>query len=429
MDLVWGKDYLNIPPLKDWRVFHGYKAEAVTDRNLGAPEDWVAGRWEYAGRRNRATNHWWGFGAYSVKPDGSKDTKTPNGKWGLGYDGKRMVPGCYTGHPCLLNVLEDAKADFLSDMFRKHADNPQAPAGKAYGYRLFDVKGLWVEDTLNICQCEKCLTPIRLANGLLVTPDNQAFRGVQFYSNACAMIHAVNVHAKRNMKVESIGYFWMSSIPPFELSRNYVIRFCPYIRKNYAVPIYAPCNDLFWRDFYRWSQLDVELGLYEYFLFVGIRPWTDTYKYDLQAEAELGLVFATPECDRSALAATEAFALSRIFWTPDVDVEELRKFYLQRIFREAASAMEKFYTAVHRHFYRNIAENISMEFDEGEIGALAWIFPSDNGKGCVADELNGYLEEAKKAVRHPASKLLLEDFCKEWDKYIGEGRKNAETLR
>ncbi len=436
-DIVWPQDYIVTPPVKYWNVNRG--SEPLNDRfSINAPQNWDSGTPQYGGYRCFSVNHWWGYGAFNTTTNAKGQvirSQEPNEKWGLNYDGKRMLPGCYTGHPCLINVLEDAKADYLGGLYEKKDDKGMTREGKSYVYQWCDIKGLWVEDTLRICQCEKCLTPIRLANGSLVDPSHRAFRSVQFFANGCAMIHAVNVHANRNTKVESIGYFWMSIIPLFEVSKNYNIRFCPYIRKNYAEPIYAPANDLFWRDYYRWSQLGITLSLYEYFLQIGIRPWTDTYMYDLPVEAARGLEYATPECDTRAMANVEAFAHARIFLEPDANPQDLRRFYIRRVYREAAPAMEKFYTTIHNFFYKHIAYNISMEFDGGEIGALAWVIKSDkagvifNSDLTVAEELNGYLEEAKKLVEHPISKIELDAFCAEWDKYIQDGKKSAEKLK
>ncbi len=436
-DIIWPKDYIVAPPVKYWNVNRG--DEAVSDRlSLNAPHNWDRGTPQYGGLRCFSVNHWWGYGAhnYVVNERGQRiRSKEPNEKWGLNYDGKRMVPGCYTGHPCLINVLEDAKEDYLGGLYMKIDDKGLTREGKSYAHTWCDVKGLWVEDTLRICQCEKCLTPIRLANGSLVHPSNRAFRSVQFFANGCAMIHAVNVHANRSSKVESIGYFWMSVIPLFEVSRNYNIRFCPYVRKNYAEPIYAPANDLFWRDFYRWSQLGVTLGLYEYFLQVGIRPWTDTFMYDLPVEVERGFEYATPECDTTALANVEAFAHARIFFEPETNPQDLRRFYIRRVYREAAPAMEKFYRTIHNFFYKHIAYNISMEFDEGEIGTLACVIKSEkagvffNSDLTVAEELEGYLDEASKLVKHPASKIELDAFRANWKRYMDNAKKNAEKLK
>ena len=427
LDLVWGDGYINSPSLEYWSVTG---PDSYMDRNFNFPDAWHLGTWEYGGLRHHTVNHWWGYG---TEPNHSG--AEPNETWGLGEDGKRMLPGCYTGHPCMINVLDKAKAAYLAKAFKTREDNPQVPKGQSYIYRQQDLFGLWVEDTLKVCVCDKCLTPIRLANGSLVTPDQREFRGTQFFANACAMINAVNVHARRDMQIESIAYFWMSCIPVFEISRNYKIRFCPYIRKNYFAPIYAPCNDLFWRDFNRWSQLDVTMGIYEYFLGVGTRPWADVFQYDLKEEMALGLKTATPESDRSQLAQMENWVLARLFWNPDSDLQELRRYYLRRTFREAAPEMEKFYFTLHNFIYTHFAYNQPTEFeDEQQVGTLAFMTPSDkagrrNPNLTVADELIGYMEAARKQVRNPMSAKVLDRLYAGWTDYIEKARTNADILK
>ena len=244
------------------------------------------------------------------------------------------------------------------------------------------------------------------------------------------MINAVNVHARRDMKIESIAYFWMSAIPPFEVSRNYEIRFCPYIRKNYFVPIFAPCNDLFWRDFHRWSQLNVGLGIYEYFLYVRTRPWTDVFQFDFPEEVARGLDFATPESDMTPLAAVEHWTLARYFWEPSSDPRELRRRYIWRVYREAAPAVEKFYCTLHNFIHENMDFNQPIEFeDESQVGTLACLTPAKRGSGSIADELTRYLDDAEKAVRNPMSAKMLRALRQNWDAYIARAKTYAETLK
>lgn len=427
MDIVWGNGYLNVPPLKTWSMTGS--DIVYLDRNFSAPGKWASGGdWEYGGLRNRSTNHWWGYGASVKTPDGKDDWKTPNGKWGLGEDGKRMVPGCYTGHPCLIQVLDDAKESYLNAALEKVADNPQG----AYGYQVYDLMGLWVEDTLKTCQCDKCRTPIRLANGSLVAPDREEFLSTQFFANGCAMINAVNVHAKRDMQIESIAYFWMSRIPLFDISRNYKIRFCPYIRKDYAVPIYAPANDLFWRDMYRWSQMDIaSLGIYEYFLYVNLRPWSSVFQYDLKAEIDIGLQTATPETQQNGFCMLEQWVTTRLFREPDRDPKELRKYYIWRTFREAAPEMEKFYFTLHNLYFKTQAYSQPMEFEDAEqIMVNAFMTESSsNPDMTVGDELCSHMERARATVRNPSSRKILDDLYMEWTKYAEAARKSAESLK
>jgi hypothetical protein len=425
MDAIWGKDYVNAPLLQYWSLTGSNKT--YSDRNMSVPDDWHLGHWDYAGRRQHTCNHWWGYG---TEPYGNEERGKPNERWGLGENGKRMVPGCYSGHPCMINVLERAKESYRDKAYFKIADNPQAPKGMSYTWMQQDTFGLWVEDTLRVCVCDKCTTPIRLANGSLVKYGDVAFRGTQFYANACAMIHAVNVHARRNMKIESIAYFWMSPIPLFEISRNYEIRFCPYIRKNYSEPIFAPCNDIFWRDFNRWSQLQVGIGVYEYFLEINNRPWTDVFQYDYPEETARRLSFSSPESDNSALAQMEHWTLMRYFWDASADPRELRRRYIRRAYREAAPAIEKFRFTLDNFMWNEIAPNYPMEFeDESQLGMFAALTPSKVIDGTLADELDGYLEEAQRLVKNPNSKRLLDALVQHWRGYIKKARNYSATVR
>ncbi|MEO6830471.1 MAG: hypothetical protein ABI164_11735, partial [Acidobacteriaceae bacterium] len=207
-DIVWGQDYRNIPPLNVWGISGVPRWH--NDRNRAARTS-VWGNWTYAGLRARSTNHWWGYGTGSNGQKGE-----PNDTWGVGKDGKLMLPGTYTGHPCLVRVLENAKEAYVSASGFSPTSgdyNGQFPPGEAFAWNSYDVNGLWVEDTRKVCQCSECAMPIRLADGSRIMRDEPEFLSTQFFSNGCAMINAVNVYASRDARVESIAYFWMTPIP------------------------------------------------------------------------------------------------------------------------------------------------------------------------------------------------------------------------
>ncbi|NLF23637.1 MAG: DUF4838 domain-containing protein, partial [Lentisphaerae bacterium] len=392
------------------------------DHNRAARSS-VWGDWEYAGFRGRSCNHWWGYGTGS---DGRKGE--PNETWGIGADGKPMLPGCYTGHPCLIRVLEPAKEEYvLKSGFAP--DKSQFPAGEGFAWNSYDLHGLWVEDTLKVCQCAACALPIRLPNGSLVTREEEEFLSTQFYANGCAMLNAVNVYARRDARVESIAYFWMARVPRINLSRNYTVRFCPYIRKNYFEPIYAPINDMWWREMVRWGQLDVELELYEYFLFIRARPWADVFRHDWAAFASLGLADAFLEGDSNPLGMMERWVVTRLMWEPRHEVADLRAAFLHRTFREAAPEMVRFFTTLHGLVYRDYAPFKPMEFEDlNDFGRLALRTPAAPGsKRTVADELDQCLDEATRRVRNPAAARQLVRFSDAWREYMEAARRAHET--
>ena len=419
-DIVWGRDYRNVPALQRWGI-SGVPAWH-NDHNRAARTS-VWGDWEYAGFRGRSCNHWWGYGTGS---DGLKGE--PNATWGIGEDGKPMLPGCYTGHPCLIRVLEPAKEDYIV----KSGFAPvkgQHPEGAGFAWNSYDEHGLWVEDTLKVCQCELCALPIRLPDGSRLTRDEEDFLSTQFFANGCAMINAVNVYANRQARIESIAYFWMTRVPRLALSRNYNVRFCPYIRKNYFEPIYAPSNDTWWRELARWRQLDVKLDLYEYFLFIQARPWADVFAYDLAAFAALGVSDAILEGDSGPLAMLERWVVTRLLWEPRQRVADLRATFIQRTFREAAPEMVRFFTTLHGLVYREYAPFKPMEFEDlNDFGRLALRTPvAPESKRMVADELDQCLVEASRRVRNPAAARQLARFSDAWREYMAAAQKAEEA--
>jgi len=258
-----------------------------------------------------------------------------------------------------------------------------------------------------------------------VKREEQEFLSTQFYANGCAMINAVNVYARRDAEVESIAYFWMTPVPRITVSRNYKIRFCPYIRKNYFEPIYAPINDTWWREMYRWSQMDVSLALYEYFLFVRCRPWAEVFKYDLAVEAERGFHDAIWEGDRGPLSMMERWVITRLMWEPHHEVADLRTYFLRRAFREAAPDMERFFEMLYGLVYRNYAPWKPMEFEDlDDFGRLALRTKSSrDARRTVADDLADDLDAAAKHVKNPAAAKLLARYREKWDEYMEGARK------
>ncbi len=424
MNLVWGDGYVNIPPVS-YAAIAASQARYL-DRNMNWHEDSWNYREAYGGTLANATGHWMAHIGSGFRKE--------NEKWGVDEYGKRIRPDCYTRHCCMINVLEDAKTDYLHNYaFMKHNyDTVYCEKDKAYNYRFVEKLGFWLEDNDRYCQCEKCRTPIRLPDGSLLPSADPDFRGTQYYLNGTAMIQHVNVFARRDMKIEAIGYFWMTNPPRVEISRNFFIRFCPYFRKNYFEPIYAPCNDNFWRAMYRWSQVDVEQGLYDYFLNVLFRPWGTIAKYDVKAEADIGITVLSHEgSSNGAKDIVERWVTLRVIRDPSADVQQLRKYFIRRTFREAAPEMEKFYFTMTNFIQDEFAPNHLMELEDlAWIGVHAFKTPSKVKKGMnVMDEMDSYLREALKKTKNPMAKLVLKDVKDGWEFYYNEAKGFADKMK
>ncbi|MBR2919890.1 MAG: hypothetical protein IKC27_00855 [Kiritimatiellae bacterium] len=413
-EIRWGDGFVHAPEMPEYSIF------GVDGPNRVPGFQWE-GSWHFARQRTRCINHWWGYG---TEPRGDEKKGEPNDTWGRRADGTLMKPGCYTGHPCLIRVLDRARENYLeASAFARITRGPFAETqekGRAFAWNSYDLHGLWVEDSISMCQCSECLTPIRLADGSTVGPESAAFRSTQYYANGSAMINAVNVFAKRDARIESIGYFWMSPIPLITVSRNYDIRFCPYIRKNYFVPIFAPMNDLHYRSMVAWSQQDVRLSLYEYFLCVGARPWADVAAWDYKAEVELGFFDWHAEAESKALSNMEKWVMERLLWgASGADVPKLRAYYLKRTFREAAEDVGRFYSLVMSAAIENLTFASPMEFEDCDIILRNAMRTKADGffAGSVADELEKCIASAEKRVRDPMAAAEVRSLRRAWDGY------------
>lgn len=418
LDLVWGNGFVHAPRTPEYNMF------GVNGPNRVPGYNWQ-GDWENGRHRTRSVNHWWGYG---TEPQGKEKRNEPNDTWGRRADGTFMKPGCYTGHPCLIRVLDRARDSYLqSSAFNRLDRGPfaetQAP-GKAFAWNSYDVHGLWVEDSISMCQCAECLTPIRLADGSTVGPESPYFRSTQFYSNGSAMINAVNVYGNRAARIESIGYFWMAPVPLITVSRSYDIRFCPYIRKNYFVPIYAPMNDMHWRAMIAWSQQDVRLALYEYFLSMGPRPWADVVAYDYEAEVGLGFYDWMAEATSEILARMEKWVMERLLWgASGVDVPALRAYYLKRTYREAAESIGRFYELIMGAAEQRMSFASPVEFEDDQV-----VLRNAMRMG-LADALEKCVTEAEMVVKNPFAAEEVRTFRKAWDKYRADAEVSEAKWR
>jgi len=279
-----------------------------------------------------------------------------------------------------------------------------------------------------MCQCAECLTAIRLADGSTVDCHSPYFRSTQFYSNGSAMINTVNVYGNRKARIESIGYFWMAPVPLMTVSRSYNIRFCPYIRKNYFVPIFAPMNDMHWRAMTAWGQMGVRLSIYEYFLCMSIRPWNDISVYDFDEEVKLdGFYYWMAETSSDTLCRMERWVQERILWgSMGEDVPALRAYYLKRTFREGAEAMGRFFELAMSCAEEKLTFASPMEFEDNQIIYRNAMRTKAGGlfSGTVADEMEKCVAEAEKAVKDPVAARELKEFRTAWDKYKADALKS-----
>ncbi len=105
----------------------------------------------------------------------------------------------------------------------------------------------------------------------------------------------------------------------------------------------------------------------------------------------------------------EYWVITRLYWDPGANVENLRKYFIRRTFREAAPDMEKFYGTIRTLYF---AEPRTSDFEENH-ETLRLVIAS--GK---LDELRGYLKSAREKVKHPVSGMMVGRISEHFETWV-----------
>lgn len=386
VDLTWGAHWVVVPRIDNWGFSNGTEEFPYFNRANYHGCWYGPDAFNYSSYRVWAANHWFGFGA----------GKNENEKWGL-VKGKRLRPGCYTSTPCLINVLEDGKLAFLKDRGSIKA-LAHLPDNNPYYKRYNDDSvACWIEDTWNTCECQKCQKPFRLPDGSLITKDDPDFHAEATYVNANAYLQMVRTYFNRDSELNYLIYFYTIPVPRTPVSRYVRAHFCPYVRVNYDIPIYAPVNDKFWRVIVQWGQVARSMGVSEYFLGGNFRPSADVQAFDIKAYTQVGVKFFGQETETLEGSFTEMWCANRSIYLGECDPDNVRAYYCKRVFGEAAEKMYTFFAKLRALRYTEYRDTDFEETGWSELGRLAIKTPSEKW-GCdnLAEELDKLIEKAYK---------------------------------
>jgi hypothetical protein len=232
--------------------------------------------------------------------------------------------------------------------------------------------------------------------------------------------------------IGTYAYFFTSTPPRVPIEDNIRVYFCPYVRKDQRSPLSAPINNHWWWRLEAWAKATPNLVMREYYgIENGYRPLAETVAFDLKSYVARGVREFTSELnpDESVLRtgkvrgggeewdfmAMEYWIINRLYWDPNQNVEQLRKYYLRRTYREAAPAMEKFFGTMRVRWY-SLRRPSSFEDPDNAMRMLVISAKSE-------DELRGYLDEAAKLARHPVSKLEVGALRYRFDDWVGAATK------
>ncbi len=265
---------------------------------------------------------------------------------------------CMT-HPDLPQLYADKMVEYIKDI------NAQVPDKPLNAFRLA-IEDPGPEKEYGVCYCERCLLPIRLPDGQTIPYQHAAkegltFRSTQFYLLLEPIARAV---AKEfpDTRFSTYAYLFTSEPPPFQTSVQ------PWLspwggggqlgHRDYKHPIFMGepgwgSNWRWWQCAYQWSRMTdlVVLRDYNGVLSNG-RPFAETLSWDVRALISLGVRRFTNESALNiAFLQMDFWVANRIYWNPEADVEELRKIYIERTFREGAPEMAHFFGEIRDWWY------------------------------------------------------------------------------
>ncbi len=294
--------------------------------------------------------------------------------------------------------------------------------------RDIDCLNIKIEDNWGLCGCPACVKPIALPDGRVLALTDPAFRSTQFFQFLNTVAEAVS-QAYPRLAIGTYAYFFTATppaIPPYPTIRAY---FCPYVRNNDKFPIASPVNLEWYERLHAWSRVSPRVTLREYYG-VGTnfpRPLAEVAAWDMRQCVIDGVVEFTSEIcpdggwlgkdygteeiwDASML---DYWVITRLYWDPTANVEELRRYFLYRSFREAAPAMARYYGTLRQFWYRS---DIPSTCGDKPLGSTR-NYIIDSG---LEAELRGYLDEAAAAARHPQARELVNAHRARFDQWTRE---------
>ena len=285
-----------------------------------------------------------------------------------------------------------------------------------------------MDDTLNSCLCENCMKSIRLPDGTVVDNGDIAFRSTQYFLFLNDVIAAVNREFPR-VKIKTLAYFWTVIPPKCAVHPNIVPEFAVYPRPNDKTPLYHPENRMYLDYLEEWAKKSPRIDVYNYHG-LGLefpRPLSEPnaedfklfhkYTRGMSSEYRQGGDRDTKGGESKIwdYSAMEFWVQTRLYWNPSQNVEQLRKYYIARTFREAAPAMERFYGAIREAWLKSPARS-----GIGASGAASTrSYVMETG---LENVLRSNLEEAAKMVKHPVSAELVKRVRARFEEYLTQAK-------
>jgi len=290
---------------------------------------------------------------------------------------------------------------------------------KQYG-RKVDYVSLHMGDSWLCCECPLCMKPIKLKDGsYLKAKDPSSYKDLVFRSTQYYMFYSKIMERLKKVRPDLhlyvLAYIYSAAVPEIPPHPDLQIGFCPYPTSNMHFAMLDKRQPAAWRERYEgWLKITKRLSMREYYNANTIAPISLTCQQDLMTlmknEDVPNIVIMTETRDDVTggdpgwdLSTMEMWLINRMFWDPTQDMNELRKRFIERTYREAEPAMTKFYDLIRDSWTEPDDKTIC-----GWHVSSAHIYENVIVKKGLEKKCLGYLREALQTVINPNSRIMIQ---------------------
>lgn len=311
-----------------------------------------------------------------------------------------------TYHDCQLCFMNPKMIEaFCEEAARVVASNPTTVITYSVG----------LGDNWEVCACDLCRAPITLPDGTTVRPTDKNFRSTQYTLFVNAVSDYLTTRFPHVQPLTSYTYLFTADAPAVLSREGSHRRYCPYI-KNHKKPVYDDTVNANWHakaEAFKKSGRPAT-ALYEYYLCSSTPQFyhavCDVAQKDFNyyrpalKDVYLDTVYgdtANFNGDKVYdISSIEFWVMSRLMWDPDVNVQEARRTFCRRAYREAAQPMIDYYETLAANYNDDPA---GCYWNDDPISACKYYIVDKKLSNFVRTKLD---EAVKKAV-HPGSLRLI----------------------
>jgi hypothetical protein len=388
--LVWGNEVVDVPDseTRGWNTFQGVEWMARNKCNLFNGGGGGDIEWTNPGKAKWGVDYMKHLGGHNIFHFLKGETDPTL----FAHNDEGVRTG---GNPCWTNPR--TLAAFTSNVLNCARMQFSGP-GKLY---------INLQDTWKSCLCKNCRAAFTAPDGTHLDPTDENFYSTRYFMFMNMVAEAL-VKEMPEKQIVTLAYFGSLPAPACAIHPAITPEWAPYPRVDDKKPIFHPENRLHMEHLENWFR-KLGPGRIEVYGYWGLgqsfwRPVADAMAIDFRLlnRWTRGCSSEVPnwkdeDWDSSGI---ELWTMTRLYWNPYQDPDQLRKYYIRRTFREAAPAIEKFYGEMRRAYYTDTAP-------EGISGGFGGIFGRMVNRHGLTGQLRGSLDEAAALVRNPQSAELV----------------------